>query len=114
VEPRNQWLSAQVKAEAFYGHFNSGLGIGFFLLAMYLHVAFLDELVCLRLIGDEDNLRAFCLSALWQIYETLYLLLRVQECRFITPYLGAGLMVLSMGMGYSFICSLGFQTQQPG
>jgi hypothetical protein len=42
-------------------------------------------------------LRAFCLSALWQIYETLYLLLRVQECRFITTSQGAGPIVLSIG-----------------
>jgi hypothetical protein len=26
AEPRNQWLPAQIKAEAFYGCFNSGLG----------------------------------------------------------------------------------------
>jgi hypothetical protein len=45
----------------------------------------------------ETTLRAFCLSALWQIYETMFLLLRVQECRFITPPQGAGLIVLSMG-----------------
>jgi hypothetical protein len=47
----------------------------------------------------RTTLRAFCLSALWQIYETLYLLLRVQEFRFITPSQGTGLTVLSMGDG---------------
>jgi hypothetical protein len=26
AEPRNQWLHDEVKAGAFYGHFNSGLG----------------------------------------------------------------------------------------
>jgi hypothetical protein len=36
-------------------------------------------------------LRAFYLSALWQIYEILYLLLRVQERRFITTSQGAGM-----------------------
>jgi hypothetical protein len=50
-------------------------------------------------------LRAFCLSAPWQIE----LLLRVQECRFITPSQGAGLIVQ---MGCSHICPLGSQTQQ--
>jgi hypothetical protein len=34
-------------------------------------VAFLDELVYLPLIGEEERiLRAFCSSALWQIYQT--------------------------------------------
>jgi hypothetical protein len=40
----------------------------------------------------------------------LYLLVRVQECRFITPQ-GAGLMVLSWGMGYSLVCPLVPQTE---
>jgi hypothetical protein len=64
--------------------------------------AFLDELVCLPLIEEEGGgttLRAFCVSAPWQIYETLYLLLRVQECRFITPSQGAGTILLSKGDG---------------
>jgi hypothetical protein len=43
--------------------------------------AIFDELVCLLLMG-ETILRASYLSALWQIYETVYLLFRVQECRF--------------------------------
>jgi hypothetical protein len=63
------------------------------------------------LLGGEGvtTLRAFCLSAPWQIYETLYLVLRVQECRFITSSQGAGMrpltpqdagiIVLSMGDG---------------
>jgi hypothetical protein len=55
------------------------------------------ELFRLPLIGG-NNLENI-LSALWQIFETLYLLLRVQECRFITPSQGAGLTVLSMGDG---------------
>jgi hypothetical protein len=59
-------------------------------------------------------LGAFCLSALWQIYVTLYLLLRVQECRFTAPSQGAGFIVLSMGDGYSLICPLGSQAQQDG
>jgi hypothetical protein len=41
-------------------------------------------------------LRAFFSSALWQIYETLYLLFRVQECRFTAPSQDAGITVLSM------------------
>jgi hypothetical protein len=62
--------------------------------------AFLDELVCLPLIGGGKTiLRAFCSSALWQIYQTLYLLCRVQEYRFKTPSQDAGTIVLSMGDG---------------
>jgi hypothetical protein len=65
--------------QGFYGRFNSGLG-GLFSLAMDSW-AFLDELVCLSLIGGgETILRAFCSSALWQIYQNLNLLFRVQEC----------------------------------
>jgi hypothetical protein len=56
-------------------------------------------------------LRAFCLSAPWQIDETLYLLLRVQECRFITPPQGAGLIVLSMGDG--LLTHLSFRFPDP-
>jgi hypothetical protein len=52
------------------------------------------------------------LSALWQIYETLYLLLRVQEYRFITSSQGVGLMVLSMGDGILICLSFMFQTQK--
>jgi hypothetical protein len=62
--------------------------------------AFLDELVCLPPIGGgETILRAFCSSALWQIYQTLYLLFRMQECRLITPSWDAGIIVLSMENG---------------
>jgi hypothetical protein len=55
-------------------------------------LAFIDELVCLPLIGGgETVLRALCSSALWQIYQKLdllfrsknadlQLLLRMQEC----------------------------------
>jgi hypothetical protein len=61
-----------------------GLG-GLFSLAMDSR-AFLDEFVCLPLIGEGERiLRAFWSSALWQIYEILHLLLIVQECRFTTP-----------------------------
>jgi hypothetical protein len=62
--------------------------------------ALLDELVCLPLIGagEKTTLRAFCSSALWQIYETLYLLFRVQECRPLTPQ-DARMILLSMGEG---------------
>jgi hypothetical protein len=55
--------------------------------------------VCPLLGRWETTLKAFCLSALWQIYETLSLLLRVQDWRFITPSQSAGLIVLSMGDG---------------
>jgi hypothetical protein len=69
---------------SFYGSFNSGLG-GIFSLAVNSW-AFLGELVCLPLLGrGETILRAFYSSALWQIYQTLYLLFRVQECRFTIP-----------------------------
>jgi hypothetical protein len=57
------------------------------------------------------TLRAFCLSAPWQIYETLYLLLRVQECRFITPSQGAELIVLPMGDG--ILTHLSFRFPDP-
>jgi hypothetical protein len=89
----------------FYGRFNSGLGYrlgGFLSLAVDLHAwpSSVSWSVCPLLgVGGKTTLRTFCLSALWQIYETLYLLLRVQECRFITPSQGAGLIVLAMGDG---------------
>jgi hypothetical protein len=56
-------------------------------------------------------LRVFCLSTPWQIYETLYLLLRVQECRFVTPSQGAGLIVLCMGDG--ILTHLSFRFPDP-
>jgi hypothetical protein len=57
----------------------------FFPLAMDSHVqALFNEQVCLPLIGGT-TLRAFCLSAPGQIYETMFLLLGMQECRFIIP-----------------------------
>jgi hypothetical protein len=78
----------------FYGHFNSGLG-GFFSLAMDswafsgLHLYW----------GRGDNLGAFCSSALWQIYQTLYLFFRIQKCGFTIPSQGAG-MQASNSSGY--------------
>jgi hypothetical protein len=82
----------------FYGRSSSALG-GFFSLAMGSR-AFSGELVCLPLnLGRWGTiLRAFCLSALWQIYQTQYFLFRVQKCRFTTPQ-DAGIPVLSMGDG---------------
>jgi hypothetical protein len=66
--------------------------------------AFLDALVYLHLIGGvETILRAFCSSALWQIYETWYLLFRMQEFRFTTPQY-VGIIVLSMGNEILIIC----------
>jgi hypothetical protein len=53
--------------------------------------------VCPLLGGN--NLESILFISPVQIYETLYLLLRVQECRFITPSQGAGLTVLCMGDG---------------
>jgi hypothetical protein len=48
--------------------------------------AFLDDLVCLPLIeGGATILRAFCSSALWQIYETVYHLFRVQKVVVLVP-----------------------------
>jgi hypothetical protein len=73
--------------------------------------AFLDELVCLFLTGrGEAILRSFCLSALWQIYQTQYLLFRMQECRFITSQ-DAGIIVLSMGGLDTHSPSLGLHTR---
>jgi hypothetical protein len=75
--------------------------------------AFLDELVCLPLMGSGvgTTLRAFCLSAPWQIYETLNLLLRVQEFGFITLSQGAGMILLSMGDG--LLTLLSFRSPDP-
>jgi hypothetical protein len=87
-----------MKAGAFYGCFNSGLG-GFFPLAMDLCAwALFDELVCLPFMGGEcgTTLKEFCLSTLCHIYENLYLLLKVQECRFMSS-LRCRAIVLSMG-----------------
>jgi hypothetical protein len=56
VESGNWWLPAQVKAGAFYGCFNSGLG-GLFLLVMDLQ-ALLDDLVCLLLLWGGKNLES--------------------------------------------------------
>jgi hypothetical protein len=69
--------------------------------------ALFDELVCLFLMGGR-TLRAFYLSALWPIYETMYLFLRVKEYRFISPSHGAGLIVLPMGDGILTHLSLRF------
>jgi hypothetical protein len=80
-------------------------------LAMDLQ-AFLDEHICLSLIGGGETIfRAFCSSALWQIYETLHLLFRVQECRFITPSQHAGITVFSIGQWDTHLSALGLQTQ---
>jgi hypothetical protein len=49
--------------------------------------------------GGETILKAFCSLALPQIYQTLYLLFRMQECRFTTPSQDAGITVLSIGDG---------------
>jgi hypothetical protein len=49
--------------------------------------------------GGGNNLESMLSISPMQIYETLYPLPGVQECRFITPPQGAGLMVLSMGDG---------------
>jgi hypothetical protein len=46
----------------------------------------------------ETTLRAFCLSAPWKIYETLYLSFRMQECRPPSPQ-DVGMILLSMGDG---------------
>jgi hypothetical protein len=68
----------------FYGCSNSGLG-GFFSLAVDSQ-AFSGELIGLHLVGGgEAILGAFCSSALWQIYQTLYLLFRTQKCSLPLP-----------------------------
>jgi hypothetical protein len=75
--------------------------------------AFLDELVCLPLIGGRGPiLRAFWSSALWQIYETLYL----------SPLQDAGMQVYNsfsgcrnhsaLHGGWDTHSALGLQTQQ--
>jgi hypothetical protein len=47
--------------------------------------------------GGGDNLESI-LSALWKIYETLYLSFRMQECRPPSPQ-DVGMILLSMGDG---------------
>jgi hypothetical protein len=48
--------------------------------------AFLGELVWFAPYwGRETILGAFCSSAPWQIYQTLYLFFRMQKCRVTTP-----------------------------
>jgi hypothetical protein len=59
--------------------------------------AFLCELVCLPPYWEEgDNLESILLISPVQIYQTLYLLFRMQECRFTAPSQDAGITVLSM------------------
>jgi hypothetical protein len=71
--------------------------------------AFSGELVWFAPLLGETVLGAFCLSALWQTYQTLYLSLgmqkcslqlplRVQECSLLTPQ-DAGMIWLSRGDG---------------
>jgi hypothetical protein len=48
--------------------------------------------------GRGNNLESIFSSALWQIYQTLYLFFRMQECRPPSPQ-DAGMIVLSMGDG---------------
>jgi hypothetical protein len=73
---------------------------------------FLDELVCLPLIRAGGTiLRAFCSSALWQIYQTLYVLFMMQKGRFRTPSHDAGMLVLSMEGWDTHSFALGLQTQ---
>jgi hypothetical protein len=75
------------------------IGCGFFGFLRW------NGLVCTFIVRGETILRAFCSSALWQIYHTLYpffrmqkcslqLPLRVQECRPLTPQ-DAGMVLLS-------------------
>jgi hypothetical protein len=62
-----------------------------------------------------NHLKSICLTSPVADLWTMYLLLREQKCRFITPLQGAGLLVLSMGdkiLTDSPICPLGSQTQQ--
>jgi hypothetical protein len=50
--------------------------------------------------GGETILRAFLSSALWQIYQTLHLLFRMQKCKVTTPCQGAGMQVYNSFSGY--------------
>jgi hypothetical protein len=75
-----------------YGCFNSGLG-GFFSLAVDSW-AFSGELVWFAPYGGgETILRAFGSSALWQIYQTLYLSLGCRNAvyNFLSGCMNAGL-----------------------
>jgi hypothetical protein len=95
----------------FYGRFNSGLG-GFFSLAVDF-AGFLrwTGLVCIFIGGGETILRAFCSSALWQIYQTLCLFFRMQKCSLQHLLRMQEWFCCPWGMGYSLIC-LRSQTQQ--
>jgi hypothetical protein len=70
---------------------------GFFLLAMYLHGGPLRWAGLFASYWGEHFVYQFCgrfvgpCISFWQICETLYLFLRVQEGRFITPSQSAGM-----------------------
>jgi hypothetical protein len=66
-------------------------------------------LVCIFIGGGETILEAFYSSALWQIYQTLYLFfrmhkynppLRVKECRPLTPQHARMILLSSRGGKY--------------
>jgi hypothetical protein len=83
----------------FYGHFNSGLG-GFFSFAMDLR-AFLGELVCFAPYwGKGNSLQSILLiSPVADLSSSgcrkadLQLSLRIQECRFTTPFQDVGMQI---------------------
>jgi hypothetical protein len=47
----------------------------------------------------ETTLRAFCLSALWQIYETLYLLWQGAGMQIYNPFSDAGMQIYNSFSG---------------
>jgi hypothetical protein len=60
-------------------------------------------------LGRGNNLESILI--LWQIYQTLYLFFRVQECRPLTPQDTGMILLWCGGIRYSLICALGLQTQ---
>jgi hypothetical protein len=57
-----------------------------------------NKLGCFSLIGGNNLESILFISPVADLW-TMYFLLREQECRFLTPLEGAGLIVLSMGDG---------------
>jgi hypothetical protein len=82
----------------FYGHSNSLLGGGVLIVHAFHGLSQVNWFGLHLYWGKGTILRAFCLSALWQIYQALYLFFSMQECRPPSPQ-NAGMLLLSMGDG---------------
>jgi hypothetical protein len=67
--------------------------------------------VCPLLVVEGSNLESILLISAVADLETLHVLFKVQECRFITPSQDAGITVLSMGGWVTHSPALRLQTQ---